>query len=217
MHNHTTEPAWTEPPWTASFWDTRYGSSQRVWSGNPNPQLVREVVELVPGSALDAGCGEGGDALWLARHGWRVTALDISPIALQRGAAHAEPEIADRIVWRQVDLLEWHPDGTRYDLVSAHFLQLPGELREPLYANLAAAVAPGGTLLVVGHHPGDLETTAHRPDAPELFFTAEQMAATLDPEQWEILVTDARPRPATDPDGREITISDAVLRARRRG
>lgn len=209
------EHAGTEAGWTASFWDTRYGSSERIWSGKPNVQLVREAAELTPGRALDAGCGEGADALWLARRGWRVTALDISAVALRRAAAHAEPEIADRISWRRTDLLNWR-SAERYDLVSAHFMQLPSELRDPLYANLAAAVAVGGTLLVVGHHPSDLHTMAHRPD-PTVLFTAEQIAATLDPEQWEIVVTDTRPRSATDPEGREISISDAVLRARRRG
>lgn len=201
---------------TARFWDERYGSATRIWSGNPNPQLVGEAGDLEPGTALDAGCGEGADAHWLARRGWRVTAMDVSAVALQRGAAHAEDAIADRITWRQVDLINWTPDDQRYDLVSAQFMHFPRAVREPLFAALAESVAPGGTLLLVGHHPSDMHTTMHRPPEPDLFFTAEEIADSLAPDRWEVLVTDARPRRVTDPEGREITIRDAVLRARRR-
>jgi SAM-dependent methyltransferase len=215
MHDHASDHAPTESPWSAAFWDERYGSSDRIWSGHPNPQLVREAADLEPSTALDAGCGEGADAHWLARRGWRVTALDISAVALARGAAHAEPEIAERIEWRQVDLLEWVPDGRTYDLVSAQFVHVPMASRDRLVASLAAAVAAGGTLLVVGHHPSDLDTTMGRPNLPELLFTAEQVAAALDPDRWDVLVAEARPRPAVDPEGRKITIADAVLRARR--
>lgn len=201
---------------TARFWDERYGSAARIWSGNPNSQLVEEVGGLEPGTALDAGCGEGADTHWLARRGWRVTAMDVSAVALQRGAAHAEEAIADRITWQQVDLLGWEPDDRRYDLVNAHYMHFPRALREPLFARLAGSVAPGGTLLLVGHHPSDMHTTMHRPPEPDLFFTAEEVAGSLDPDRWEVLAADARPRRVEDPEGREITIRDAVLRARRR-
>lgn len=216
MHHHTADHPTTESMWSAPFWDERYGSAQRVWSGNPNPQLVAEAAGLDPGTALDAGCGEGADAHWLARRGWRVTALDVSTVALQRGAAHAGPDIADRITWQQADLRGWAPDGSRYDLVSAQYMQFPGPLREAVFANLAAAVAPGGTLLLVGHHPSDMHTSMGRPDEPDLFFTAAQAAAALDRQRWDVVVAATRPRPAVDPDGQEITIADAVVRARRR-
>ncbi|WP_028934850.1 SAM-dependent methyltransferase [Pseudonocardia spinosispora] len=201
--------------YTSQFWDERYGSATRIWSGNPNPLLVEETKELDPGHALDAGCGEGADAHWLARRGWTVTAVDVSGVALARGAEHAEPAIADRIDWREVDMLTWVPDGS-YDLVAAHFLHFPPEVRDPAFTRLAAATAPGGTLLIVGHHPSDLLTTVGRPSQPELFFTAEQIVDLLDPDDWDIEVADARPRPATDPDGNEVTIHDTVLRARKR-
>jgi hypothetical protein len=115
-----------------------------------------------------------------------------------------------------VDLTVDPPEPESYDLVSAHFMHLPTVERRALYQHLAAAVAPGGTLLLVGHHPHDLETTMGRPHLPGMFFTAEQLAADLDPAVWEVQVCDARPRPATDPDGHDVTIRDAVLRARRR-
>lgn len=200
---------------TARFWDERYGSASRIWSGAPNPQLVRETSDLAPGTALDAGCGEGADAHWLARRGWRVTAVDVSAVALGRGAAHTEPEIADHITWQPVDLTTWVPVRT-YDLVNAQFMHFPPGLREPLFARLAAAVSPEGTLLIVGHDPSDMQSTMPRPHEPALFYTAEELAASLDAEQWDVLVADCRARLARDPDGREITIHDAVLRARKR-
>jgi hypothetical protein len=107
------------------------------------------------------------------------------------------------------------PDRS-YDLVSSHYLHFPPEIRDPVFTRLAAATVPGGTLLIVGHHPSDLLTSIGRPAAPELLFTAEQLVDLLDPDGWDVLVAGARPRRVTDPDGNEITIHDAVLRARTR-
>jgi SAM-dependent methyltransferase len=204
-----------------SFWDERYrqhGQHAPVWSGQPNPQLVAEAAELVPGSALDVGAGEGADAVWLARRGWRVTAVDISSVALGRAAAavEGEPETAARITWQHQDLTVTPPPAGTFDLVSAQFLHLPAPQRDGVYGRLAASVAPGGTLLIVGHHPSDLETSVRRPAAPGLLFTAEQLAAQLDPDEWEIVTCTSRPRPAKDSDGAPATVQDAVLRARRR-
>lgn len=201
---------------TAAFWDDRYRSTTRVWSGRPNPWLVTEVADLPPGTAWDAGCGEGADAVWLADRGWRVTATDVSAVALDRAADHAGAQLAGRVTWRLVDLAGWVPDGPTYDLVSAHFLHFREPVRVPLYAGLAASVAPGGTLLVVGHDHADLETSVHRHGEPDMFFTAAELAAALDPARWEIVVAESRPRVAPDPDGQEVTVHDVVLRARRR-
>jgi thioredoxin reductase/SAM-dependent methyltransferase len=200
---------------TREFWDERYGSTHRVWSGNPNPHLVTTATELAPATALDVGCGEGADAIWLAAHGWRVTGIDVSTAALDRAAKHAVEAGAagaDRIAWQQADVLSWDPAPQRYDLVSAHFMQLPTGARQALHRRLAAAVRPGGTLLIVGHHPSDLDTTAHRLKLPDTLFTAEQAAAALDPNEWTITASTPA-RPATDPDGHSITIHDAVLHA----
>jgi SAM-dependent methyltransferase len=201
-------------------WEERYRSAPSVWSGQPNPQLVAEASDLPPGIALDIGCGEGADAIWLAARGWWVTAVDFSTTALERGAAHAEgvgSEVADRIEWRHADLRTWTPPSGSVDLVSAQYMHLPSAERRPLFARLAAAVAPGGTLLLVGHDVSDLDTGAHRVHEPDMFFTAEEVAASLAPDEWEIQVVDARPRPAKSHEGEGITVHDAVVRARRIG
>ena len=199
-------------------WEERYRSRETVWSGHANPQLEAEATDLTPGTALDVGSGEGGDALWLAARGWRVTAVDFSRTALQRGAARAEqlgPEVADRVRWVHADLRTWIAPQT-FDLVSCQFMHLPEGPRRDLFERLASAVAPGGRLLVVGHHPSDLETSVPRPPMPELFYSAEEVARDLDHEHWDVLVTQARPRTATDPDGAEVTVHDTVLLAQRR-
>lgn len=200
-------------------WEERYRSRAAVWSGRPNPQLAAEAASLTAGAALDVGSGEGADACWLAACGWQVTAVDFAATALQRAAGHAQAlgaDVAGRIRWVHADLTTWAPADGYFDLVSAQFMHLPPAPRQALFARLAAAVAPEGTLLIVGHHPSDMQTTMPRPPMPELFYTAEEVADSLDPGQWEVLVADARPRAATDPEGQEVTIHDAVLRARRR-
>jgi SAM-dependent methyltransferase len=212
-HAHDNAPVFDE-----NFWDERYRSAQRVWSGQPNPQLVTEVTDLQPGRALDAGCGEGADAIWLARNGWNVVAVDISGVAIARGEKHAkdtDPAAADRIEWRRADLLAEPPESGSYDLVTAQFIHPPPEERARFFTSLGAAVRTGGTLLIVGHHPSDLGTGVPRPPMPELFYSAEQVAAMLE-ESWDVTASEARPRPATTPDGQEFTIHDAVLTATRR-
>ncbi|MEN3356784.1 MAG: hypothetical protein V7637_766 [Mycobacteriales bacterium] len=204
---------------TQAFWDERYGSTDRVWSGQPNPHLVATATDLAPATALDVGSGEGADVIWLAGRGWQVTGVDVSAVALEHAAhraTEAGEQIADRITWQHADVMTWDPAPAQYDLVSAQFIHLPRAALESLHRRLAAAVRPGGTLLIVGHHPSDLETTMGRPNHPELMFTADQIAATLDPDDWPTIVAAAAPRQAVDPDGRSITIHDALLRAVRR-
>jgi SAM-dependent methyltransferase len=166
---------------------------------------------------MDVGCGEGADAIWLALRHWEVEAVDISGVALERAAAHArdvDPEASARIEWRRADLISEPPEPGRFDLVSAQFMQLPPELRAPLFRALADAVRPGGTLLVVGHHPSDLGSGVRRPPMPELFYTSDEVAGLLD-DTWSVDVNEARSRQAATTDGVEVTIHDAVLRATR--
>ncbi len=205
----------------AAFWDARYSSAHALWSGNPNHHLVAEVggpAGLAQGTALDAGAGEGADAIWLAERGWQVTAVDVSGVAIGRAAEHAAKagdEVAARIRWQREDLREWIPPERAYDLVTSQYLHLPGTLRSTLLARLAAAVRDGGTLLIVGHHPMDLDTTLQRPNHPELMFTGDELAGDLGEDGWEIVTNVAAEREATDPDGRPVMAHDTVFRARR--
>jgi SAM-dependent methyltransferase len=201
-----------------AWWEERYRSAPGLWSGRANDALVAEVADLPPGRALDAGAGEGGDALWLAERGWRVTAVDLSEVALRRGArTAAERGLADRVEWRQADLTEQPPEPGAYDLVTAAFLHPPAEVRQQVVAALAAAVVPGGTLLLVNHDPSELADGAPRHARPSYFASAEEMAGLLDPAAWEVLVAERRPRAARGHEGDVHHVADAVLRARRRG
>ncbi|MEV8567987.1 bifunctional NAD(P)/FAD-dependent oxidoreductase/class I SAM-dependent methyltransferase [Streptomyces sp. NPDC051322] len=201
-----------------AFWEERYRGQHAPADGRqPNPQLVTETGELAPGTALDAGCGEGADAIWLASHGWRVTAVDIADAALRHARKHAETlggDITSRIDWVQADLTGWVPPEEHFDLVSTHYVHVAAD-RAALFRRLAASVAPGGTLLIVGHQSGDAETAAPHASSA-VHFTAEEIAADLDPERWDIAVTEARTRSAPTHDGHEVTLRDAVVRARRR-
>jgi SAM-dependent methyltransferase len=200
----------------AQLWDERYRSRPRIWSGRPNPQLVAEASGLKPGVALDLGCGEGADALWLASRGWTVTAVDVSAVALERAAAHARDAGHERAIeWVQQDLAAWVPER-QYELVSAQFLHstlLPWQQGLRL---AAAAVRTGGTLLIVGHHPEGLPTWGNH-HSPEQYFTAEDVASQLliEEPEWRLDVLDSRRRSATGPDGEPAELTDAVLRATR--
>lgn len=199
----------------AQVWDEKYSSKDRIWSGEPNPQLIAEAGSLTPGTALDLGCGEGADAIWLAGRGWKVTALDVSAVALERAKAHAQERgESQNITWVQQDLATWVP-GELFDLVTAQFLHSTVMPWQQALQLAAAAVRTGGTLLIVGHHPEGLPT-GHDHE-PEKFYTAEQLATELGIEEpeWRLDVVDTRHRTATGPDGVAVALTDAVLRATR--
>jgi len=159
------------------------------------------------------GAGEGADAIWLATRGWRVTAVDISAVALTRAAGHAArvgPDVAERIDWLHRDLMDWQPPEGLYDLVTAHFFHLSAEPRRILFARLVSAVNAGGTLLLVGHRR--IEGSI-MPD--EYFFTGDEIVGQLDPEQWDVIVNAEVERPPTDAGAGSAHTHDMVLRATR--
>ena len=194
------------------FWEARYERHAHAWSGRPNAVLVDETADLRPGRALDLGCGEGSDAVWLAERGWDVTATDVSPTALERGAAAAaHAGVSSRLDWQQHDLAATFPAG-RYALVTSHYMHAPdGSLDERILTQAAAAVAPGGTLLVVGHAavpPWGSNGTAFLP-AP-----ADVLAALgLPAPGWRVVACDARSRQATGPHGEIGDLVDSVVKA----
>ncbi len=183
----------------------------------PNPHLVREIGELTPGTALDAGCGAGAEALWLASHGWQVTAVDVSAEALAQAAERATAiESAENIRWVEADLDVWDPEGV-FGLVTTHYAHSSLPQLE-LYDRLASWVAPGGTLLIVGHlHTHDMgEGHDHHPPA-EASVTLAAITARLDGGTWQIVTAEERQRTVSRPGGREIHLDDVVVRAVRRG
>ena len=198
-------------------WDDRYRESRRIWSGAPNAALVVHVEGLTPGTALDLGAGEGGDAIWLATRGWSVTATDISGVALDRAARHAaDAGVADRIDFQRHDLGATFPTG-RFDLVSAQFLHSWGDMpRERILRRAADAVAPGGILLVEGHcglphwEPGNDHADVHLP-------TPDEVIASLDlaDGQWEVLAAEEHERVQNSPDGQPHTRTDNTVKLRR--
>ena len=193
-------------------WDARYLERDALWSGEPNPQLVAEVADLPPGRALDLGCGEGADALWLASRGWTVTAIDISQVALSRAAANEKraPRPAGEVEWRHTDAAATPPESQAYDLVSLQYFPVRRQPGDDVLRALLDAVVPGGTLLVGYHHHAEV---SHLPDIRDYYFV-QDIADLLGPD-WTIQVLEERPRPNPPPAGTHHT-HDEVLRALRR-
>jgi SAM-dependent methyltransferase len=215
QHRHGQDA--TEPPpdyFEPEGWEDRYaGPANRTWSGKPNVQLVAEVTGLTPGTALDVGCGEGGDVVWLAQQGWRVTGADFSAAGLARAAHHAaEAGVADRVEWWQVDARTFAAGGREFDLVTTHFLHPPDGGMVAVTRRLAEAVAPGGHLLVVGHAPSEsLQISdAHR----RAMWVATDLVEAL-PDELEVVVAEQRHRPTVH-DGVTLHVDDSTLLARRR-
>lgn len=193
----------------ASSWDEMYRSRDQVFSGEPNAVLVTEVSGLPPGRALDVGCGEGADALWLAGRGWQVTAVDISATALTHAAIDAA--LAGRVTWTRADLITTPPPVGVFDLVSIHYFPLPHQPDHSALRGLLAGVAPGGTLLFATHDLGDL--SPHPGFDPSDYYQPNDIAGFLD-DSWTIQVNETRPRTAPVPTGTRHT-HDTVLRAQR--
>ncbi len=220
-HGHgRNAPELSEEDLRAAFerpsWEERY-AGERTWSGDPNPQLVTEADRLTAGTALDIGCGEGGDATWLAEHGWAVTATDIAQGALDHTLATAtERGVQDRITLERSDIRSWSAGGRTWDLVSSQYMHLLDDGMVPLVRELAAAVAPGGTLLVVGHHPFDLDTGLRWGGLGRAMFEADELLPALDASEWADVRTERRDRATRGLEGETVTVHDTVLVARRR-
>jgi thioredoxin reductase len=199
-----------------SYWDRFYAEPHPHWSGEANAVLVRETADMTPGTALDLGCGEGGDAIWLAQQGWMVTAVDIARPALQRARERAAAAgVGDRITWLRHDLAQWQSTGA-FDLVSVQYLHSSIDLpRDRILRAAASAVTPGGVLMIVAHAGPLPAHTAAEPDAR--FPTPDEVLADLDlePTRWQIERAADIPRDTTGADDHPHTQTDAVVRVRR--
>ena len=207
----------TKPTFDQDFWEQLWSKTLREHGAKaslrpPNAHLIEEIADLPPGRALDAGCGHGIDTLWLAARGWQVTAVDFSAAALAHGRAMAEAagaEVAARVEWVVGDLARWPVEPARYDLVICLYVHVAGSVAA-MVKRMARGVAPGGTLLLVGHRPIDPATGAPTPAANQVQVSVEETVVALDSAGWELVVAEERPRAVAG------TGVDAVIRARRR-
>jgi SAM-dependent methyltransferase len=201
---------------TKDHWEQHYGERDRIWSGRVNVQFADVAGDLTPGRALDLGCGEGADAVWLAERGWTVTAVDISDTALGRARdAAAARDVANRIEFRQLDLSEGFPEGT-FDLISSQFLhsKLPLD-RQKILVTATTALRPGGLLVVVDH--GSAPPWASKLDHDHEFPGAEEVVAGLTlSDEFEVLRVDSVERQAVGPEGQQRPWMDNVIVVRRR-
>lgn len=242
MSDHTHRSAVHEPDMSAAdYWESRY--ADRLWTGRVNPTMAEVVGDLPAGHALDLGCGEGADAVWLAEQGWTVTAVDISATAIGRGARiAAERGVAERIEWIAHDLTTWRTEE-EFDLVTASFFHSTIEMdRTGILRRSAAALRPGGRLLLVSHvfeseddlppwaprrqeggdggegrDGGAGQSGGHRPHELLLGPAEEIAALALDPAAWAVEIEEVRRREATSPDGQQTAwLKDGVVLLRRR-
>lgn len=193
-------------------WDRRYAAADLVWTAEPNRFLVAEAGALPAGRALDVAAGEGRNAVWLAKQGWQVTAVDFSEVALAKGRQMADAAGVS-VEWVAADVVGFRPEPRSFDLVVILYLHLPASQRREVVRAMAQAVAPGGTLLVVGHDTDNLTRGVGGPQSPEVLFSPADIVADLDAalvieraEQVHRLVT-------TDAGDREAI--DALVRAHR--
>jgi 2-polyprenyl-3-methyl-5-hydroxy-6-metoxy-1,4-benzoquinol methylase len=188
-------------------WNERYRTPRLVWTAEPNRFLRELGDELAPGRALDLACGEGRNALWLAERGWTVTGVDFAGVGFEKARRHAD-ERGVSIDWIEADLRTWQPPIEAFDLVALLYLHLPASEMDSVLRAAAAAVAPDGTLFLVGHDRTNIEEGTGGPQNPAVLYTPEEVAASL-----ESLTVDRAERVTRDVAAG--TAIDALVRARR--
>ena len=192
-------------------WDRRYRGTELLWTAEPNRFLVSEAAGLRPGRALDVACGEGRNAVWLARRGWQVTGVDFSAVALEKAAGLAEANEVEA-EWVVADLLEYRPEEHAFDLVLLFYLQVPEAQRREIVRAAATAVAPGGTFLLVAHDRSNIEHGYGGPQEPAVLYSADEVVDDLDDLRVER--AERVERPVQTADGERVAL-DALVRASR--
>lgn len=193
-------------------WDELYASTELVWTAEANRFVVEELAGLPAGSALDLGSGEGRNAIWLAEHGWQVTAVDFSAVALAKAAELAARRGAAGVRWVEADLREYRPSPAAYDLVLLAYVHLPRDEFGALLQRAASALAPGGTLLVVGHDVDNIAYGHGGPQDPRILHRVQDVVAAL--PGLTIQRAEQARRPVLTDDGERAAI-DTVVRAQR--
>jgi SAM-dependent methyltransferase len=202
----------------STAWNQRYADSELVWSATPNIWVEQLTQDLPPGKALDIAAGEGRNALWLAARGWQVTAVDFSAVALQRAATLAKERLgrnAGALVTLEADLEAWAPPARSFDLVLVVYLHLPKQQRSAIMGAAAQAVAPGGTLLVVGHDLENLTAGHGGPQDPLVLYRPSDLAADIEPAELIVVRRETVVRSLTDGQGQPAEALDALVLARR--
>ncbi len=190
-------------------WDRRYKENDLVWGWTPNELLVQEVNDLKPGRSLDMACGEGRNAIWLASIGWKSTGIDFSSEGIKKGKQMAA-ELGVEVEWLEADLRKWEPPESAYDLiVSLYVHMMPDEIGR-VHRNATTALAPGGTMIVIGHDLTNLTDGYGGPPFPDVLFTPERIAQDLD----QLVVEKAeRAKRTIKTDDGEKTAIDTLVRA----
>jgi SAM-dependent methyltransferase len=192
-------------------WDRRYAGAENLWSAKPNRFLVAEVEHLPPGRALDLACGEGQNAIWLAGLGWDVTGVDFSEVAIAKARARAQRDGVD-VDFAVADLLAYEPEPGAHDLVLLLYLHLPPSERRLVLERASAALAPGGTLLLIGHDLTNMTDGVGGPSDPTIHVTPDQVTGELpglEIQKAERVYRDVR--------GEDRPAIDALVRARKIG
>jgi SAM-dependent methyltransferase len=192
-------------------WNERYAGTELVWTASPNRFLVAELDGLAAGRALDLACGEGRNAVWLAERGWRVTGVDFADVALAKARRLAAARGVE-VEWVEADVRAWEPPAGAFDLVVLLYLQLPAHERRVVHERAAAAVAPGGSLLVVAHHATNPAEGYGGPKDPAVLFTEHDVVA--DVPALEIVRAERVRRPVPTPEGEAVAL-DVLVRAER--
>ena len=194
-------------------WDQRYAGRELVWTSEANRFLVEEAAALAPARAIDLACGEGRNSVWLAEHGWHVTAVDFSEVGLEKGKRLAGAR-GVRVAWIAADLLEYEPVPQAFELALLFYLQVPAPQRTAIVAKAASALAAGGLMILVGHDSSNVALGHGGPRDPAVLYTAEDIVADLQGSGLRIERAERVERPAESADGPRVAL-DALVRARR--